>query len=342
METGELASHELLTVVARMEKVLRGWGKKAAVSITGGEPWLRKKDVISILEYMTESEVFNRVDLLTNGSLLNDDDCKTLFSLPILRRVQVSLEGATPETNNIVRGAGSFERTIETIRRIKKYGLELSVMMTIARYNYNEVIPLLELLKDENVDAFAIERFMPAGQSRKQKEQVLTSEQVRKTFEDIHQWASKNSTPRVLQYRPLFCLLADDDPHVGAMCSVGENALTIMHDGTILPCRRLPIPLGNIMKDNLFEIWAESPLLWKVRTPSGLKGKCGQCEHITQCRGCRAMAYAVTGDWLSPDPHCWHNVNLEPLAGPKLANDIRLVWPQQRQISDSRILSIRE
>ena len=47
-------------------------------------------------------------------------------------------------------------------------------------------------------------------------------------------------------YRPLFCLIAPDDVHVGAMCSVGINALTVLHDGTIYPCRRLPIPLGNI------------------------------------------------------------------------------------------------
>jgi radical SAM protein with 4Fe4S-binding SPASM domain len=329
--TGELTCDELLQILDIMEKTLRGWEKKAAVSITGGEPWLRKNEVKIILERMEKSDVFTRADLLTNGSLLDDDDCKMLASFSVLRRIQVSLEGAYPETNDKIRGEGAFNTTIESIRRMKKHGLEVSVMMTIAQYNYEEVIPLLEVLNKEQVDAFALERFMPEGQSRKQKDQVLTSEQVKQTFSAVHQWALKNTVPRVLQYRPLFCLLANNDPYVGAMCSVGENALTILHDGTILPCRRLPIPLGNILTDNLFEIWAESPFLWKVRMPSGLKGKCAHCDHIVQCRGCRAMAYSVTGDWLAPDPHCWYSVMVKN-KGPRLADDIRLVWPQHSDI----------
>lgn len=331
-EHNELGSKELLAILARMEKALLGWGKKAAVSITGGEPWLRKDDVLAILQRMSTSECFSRADILTNGSLLNEEDCKLLRQHPILRRVQVSLEGSTPESNDKIRGFGTFDKTISAIRLMKANGLEVSVMMTLAEYNRDEVIPLLELLSDENVDAFALERFMPTGQSRKQLEQVLTPAHVQQTFDKVHQWALANRAPRVLQYRPLFCLLANDDPHVGAMCSVGENALTIMHDGTILPCRRLPLPLGNIMSDNLFQIWAESPLLWRVRTPSGLKGKCGGCDYIAQCRGCRAMAYAVTGDWLAPDPHCWHEVTAPPPHGPQLREEIRLVWPQGTNI----------
>ena len=125
--------------------------------------------------------------------------------------------------------------------------------------------------------------------------------------------------------------MLEDDIHVGAMCSVGENALTILHDGTILPCRRLPMPLGNILKDNILQIWAESPILWQVRRPSGLNAKCGHCPDVSQCRGCRAMALAVTGDWLAPDPHCWRTID-SAYVGPRLRNDVSVVWPQHTDI----------
>ena len=106
-------------------------------------------------------------------------------------------------------------------------------------------------------------------------------------------------------YRPLFTLVAPDDPDVGALCSVGNNALTIMPDGTVYPCRRLPISIGNIMKDGLFKIWYDSEFLWNIRNPKNIQGKCKTCDLLANCRGCRAVAYFCVGDYLAEDPQCW-------------------------------------
>ena len=84
-------------------------------------------------------------------------------------------------------------------------------------------------------------------------------------------------------YRPLFTLVASDDPDVGALCSVGNNALTIMPDGTVYPCRRLSIPIGNILTDGLFSIWYDSEVLWKIRNPENIKGECYDCGHLASC-----------------------------------------------------------
>jgi radical SAM protein with 4Fe4S-binding SPASM domain len=111
--------------------------------------------------------------------------------------------------------------------------------------------------------------------------------------------------PRILLYRPLFALLNGHDPTVGAMCSAGTNALTIMHDGTILPCRRLPIPIGNALTDSFYKVWYTSKTLWDIRNPENIKGKCSGCDLLAACRGCRALAYTVTGDYLAEDPQCW-------------------------------------
>lgn len=328
--SGELSSTQLQEVISKMEHALRAWGRKAAVSITGGEPWVRAEDVIAIINRLQENPYFSRVDLLTNGSLLDDEACEYLSSKSIVRRVQVSIEGSSAARNDAIRGIGSFEKIIASIRQLIKHNIKVGVMMTIAAYNYDDVIPTLEMLSKEGIETFALERFMPTGQSIKQREQTLSLEHVREAFSKLNSWARAHNSPRALQYRPLFCML-EDDVHVGAMCSVGENALTILHDGTILPCRRLPLPLGNILTDNLIEIWAESPLLWQVRRPSGLNAKCGHCPDIAQCRGCRAMTYAVTGDWLAADPHCWRTVECQ-YVGPRLKREIRLVWPQHTDI----------
>lgn len=328
--SGELSSVQLQEVITKMEHALNAWGKKAAVSITGGEPWIRAEDVIAIINRLQESPHFSRVDLLTNGSLLDDEACEYLSSKSIIRRVQVSIEGSAAAQNDAIRGAGSFDKIIASIRQLVKHNIKVGVMMTIAEYNYSDVIPTLEMLSGEGVETFALERFMPTGQSVKQRDKTLSVEHVKETFSKLNEWARTHNSPRALQYRPLFCML-EDDVHVGAMCSVGENALTILHDGTLLPCRRLPMPLGNILTDNLIEIWAESPILWQVRRPSGLNAKCGHCPDIAQCRGCRAMALAVTGNWLAADPHCWRSVD-SSYAGPRLKQEVRLVWPQHTDI----------
>jgi radical SAM protein with 4Fe4S-binding SPASM domain len=78
-----------------------------------------------------------------------------------------------------------------------------------------------------------------------------------------------------------------------------------MPNGDVLPCRRLPIKIGNLFETTLYDIWYMSPFLWEIRNPEKLKGKCNHCEYIPICRGCRAVAYALQGDYLAGDPQCW-------------------------------------
>ena len=89
------------------------------------------------------------------------------------------------------------------------------------------------------------------------------------------------------------------------MCIAGLTGLTIMQDGTALPCRRLPLPLGNLLKDGLFKIWYTSPVLWDLRRKNRLAATCRKCDLLSQCGGCRAAAFAATGDYQAKDPQCW-------------------------------------
>jgi radical SAM protein with 4Fe4S-binding SPASM domain len=91
-------------------------------------------------------------------------------------------------------------------------------------------------------------------------------------------------------------------------CSAGVSGLTFLSDGTIVPCRRLPIPLGNIKFDAIREIWATSPVLDALRDRSRYAGKCGACRQWATCRGCRAIAAAARlrgpDSLLAADPQC--------------------------------------
>lgn len=302
---GELTDGQLMEVAERLEAALKAWGRRGAISLTGGEPWLRRQAVLALVDRFAEGGVVDRVDLLTNGELLSDEDCEELARRPLVRRIQVSMEGASAASHDAIRGEGSFRRTLEAIVRMKSHGLTVAVMMTVSRHNVTEISALVDLLREHDVDVFSVDRFIPEGQGEEHRSWLLSPEELRSAFEGVHQLASQYDRPRILMYRTLFCLVDDQSPYVGAMCSVGVNALSIVHDGTIYPCRRLPIALGNVLTDSLHDIWFGSPELWKVRDPSNLKGRCSNCKHVPICRGCRAMALAVHGDWLGEDPQCW-------------------------------------
>jgi len=294
---------QLLLIGNHLCDAAQKWGKKASFSLTGGEPFSNSKNIFSLLDLLEKRNV-DRVDILTNGTLIDEKITKKLKKYTKLRRIQLSLEGLK-DTNDKIRGNGSYERTIKTIKQLKEQSFNVSIMMTIGRHNYNEVIPLAKELGLLNVDAFILDRFIPEGQSNDKKDWLLSSEEIRQVYSLAYNFFQASLKPRFLLYRTLFCLLNPDDSHIGAICSVGNNALTIMPNGDVFPCRRLPIKIGNLLEETIYNIWYTSPLLWEMRNPENLKGKCHNCEYIPICRGCRAMAYAITGNYFESDPQCW-------------------------------------
>ena len=93
-------------------------------------------------------------------------------------------------------------------------------------------------------------------------------------------------------------------------CAAGVSGLTLLPDGTITPCRRLPIPVGNVRSDRLREVWATSDVLARLRNRNLYSSSCGRCPRWAECRGCRAIAYAYAqlqghDDYLGPDPQCF-------------------------------------
>ncbi len=90
----------------------------------------------------------------------------------------------------------------------------------------------------------------------------------------------------------------------GAGCLAGSGVCFISHRGEVYPCGYLPLKAGHLRAQSFAEIWEESPLFAVLRDPDSLKGKCRLCEFRKLCLGCRARAYAATGDFLSEEPVC--------------------------------------
>jgi len=274
----ELGLPELLKIVDIMENAVLKWDKIGTLSITGGEPFIRRYELYGLLGRIEITDSLIYYDILTNGSLITKEEVKILSQFKKLRRVQVSLEGATEKTNDLIRGTGAFKDTLNAIHCLKDVGIEISVMTTVSRLNCYEIPDLINLCEREGVSALALERLIPEGGGIGMINHILSSEELHKLYYNIYLLAQRNLRVRLLLYRPLFSIIAPDDPTVGALCSAGNNALTIMPDGTVYPCRRLPISLGNILTDGIYKIWYDSDILWKIRNPDNLNDKCRYCD----------------------------------------------------------------
>jgi radical SAM protein with 4Fe4S-binding SPASM domain len=87
-------------------------------------------------------------------------------------------------------------------------------------------------------------------------------------------------------------------------CLAGTGVCFISHEGEIYPCGYLPVKAGDLREKSFAEVWTDSAVFELLRDTGNLKGKCGCCEFRNICMGCRARAFAATGDMLDEEPFC--------------------------------------
>lgn len=106
-------------------------------------------------------------------------------------------------------------------------------------------------------------------------------------------------------------------------CLAGTGVCFISHEGEVYPCGYLPVMAGDLRKQTFTEIWESSLVFNQLRDSGNLKGKCGCCEFRNICMGCRARAFAATGDFLDEEPFCVYQPRMgkpESASKPRIAS----------------------
>jgi len=284
---------------------LSEWDRKACIHLTGGEPLL-KEELFNLLQYLDPKTEIEELGIITNGLLLSREVVKRLSAFPKLKKIKISLDGADAEVHDSIRQRGVFEKVIQSLPMIKQENrFEIILMVTVMKRNYRSLPSLIRLCKDLGVDGLILERFIPLGRGKTFMNEVLEKDQWRELVEILMEFFSIKVDEDDIPSYQAFQITFDEDGAelLGAPCIIGRDGLCIMPEGIVFPCRRFPIPIGNLMNESLQEIWGSSSLLDQLRKKKNLKGRCGKCE-IQDCRGCRSLALALTGDYLEEDPHC--------------------------------------
>ena len=312
----ELSLAEIRLVLDEIIDMLEAWSEtyqlefSPSLNITGGEPLLRK-DLFEILEEMSTTGF--AIYLLTNGTLINKDKAEQLARLGI-NGVQVSIEGPE-EIHDSIRGKGSFAASCKGVAHLVKAGLRLTLNATLSEINAEKFQDMVDIAATLGVQKLGFSRLVPSGRGLDLVNRMIGRQRVREIYESIfglHTGSLKIVTgdPVASQMRNGPEVVNDCGSIASSGCAAGISGLTILPDGTVTPCRRLPTPLGNVRQDSLREIWANSEILEQLRDRSQYKGRCGSCERWAVCRGCRAIAYAYSltqgkPDILAEDPQCF-------------------------------------
>jgi len=304
---GDLDWSGLQKVSDNVISTLREWNKTACIHLTGGEPLL-KPELFSLLNDLERPSMVEELGIITNGLLIDCDLIGRLSEFSKLKKIKVSLDGADIETNDSIRQKGTFEKVMQNLSLIKKEErFEIFLMFTVMKKNFKGLPSLFRLCQDLGIDGLIIERFIPLGRGKGIMNEVLSQEEWREMIGMLLDFLpTEGEEQPFLPYQAFQISLNGGEPELlGAPCVIGVDGLCIMPEGNVLPCRRFPISIGNLLATPLKQIWEESKLLKKLRKKENLKGKCGICE-MKDCRGCRSLALALTGDYLGENPHCWY------------------------------------
>jgi len=280
------------------------------LSFDGGEPLLRKDDLLQFVKTAKEQGLFTY--LLTNGLLLDESIAGQLKEAG-LGSIQVSLDGLK-KTHNRIRGKGSFEKAVRGIKTAKKAGHRITARITLNKFNLDEAKDLLEFVIELGCEAFGIRRFIPCGRAI---DNISDLEIDKQRYLEVIQSCVKKAGKRIqLQIGadpvliPRTYLIEQIKKEYGttnilAGCGAGITMCHVNSEGDVYPCSTLPISAGNIRKQDLGEIWKNGEIFKVLREGrKNLKGHCGECKYTFSCGGCRASALYYKNDVLEYDPYC--------------------------------------
>ncbi len=278
------------------------------ISIAGGEPFFCK-DFFPFIEECRKSNI--EVSVSTNGLCLNEEIVKKLNSLE-LKTITVSVDGGCEESNDAVRGKGSFKKVINGLNVLKNFcSLNYCIKMTIMRTNMGDIEKIIKLGIKSGCKSVKFNCVREDGRAHENKELVVLSREeyinVLKEIESL----KKKYKGEIKIKAPLNIYCPDEYMYIeelGFGCFAGKESICIDALGNVRACSHFPKEYiaGNIRENSLLEIWNNSSQLNLFRDLEG-NIDCNSCKVYDKCRGgCRYRAY-LNGDINGKDPYCFIN-----------------------------------
>ena len=302
MRKGELSTKDCFQVIDALAAM-----KVFQFNIGGGEPFIRP-DFLDLMEYAHQKGMVTCIS--TNGTLIDKAIARRLDNRLVY--IQVSLDGATPASNDAIRGRGSFHKVIQALQYLRQMDIEVSINTVLTRRSFSELDQLKELAASFGAK-LRVSRFRPSGRGKQSWTQLNVD---RKQLVDFSKWLRENLA--VSTGDSFFSVATEERRSLGLnMCGACKLTCCLSPMGEIYPCAFLQeaeFLAGKLPQDSFDIVWHNSPVFHSFRQLE--IESCENCYRFDLCHGgCPAIAYHTQRKLGLPDPGCLANcVKEKPLA----------------------------
>ncbi|NTW57766.1 MAG: selenobiotic family peptide radical SAM maturase [Nitrospirae bacterium] len=285
---------------------------RGAISFTGGNPLLHPQ--FNEIYRAAADRGFGTAIL---GNPAPRERIEEIVRIQMPSFFQVSLEGLR-EHNDSIRGAGHFDRIMAFLDILRSLGVYSMVMLTLTRDNMDEVIPLSALLRGK-ADVFHFNRLALFGEGANLK--LPDRKRYRKFLED---YLAAGETNPVMGIKDNLINILRREKGIdlfggcaGYGCGAAFNFVSLLADGEVHACRKLPSPIGNLHRQNLAAVYDSEAARRYRLGPSA----CRDCEVRPACGGCLASTLSSgLNIFENKDPFCFKQ---EPVAKSQHPEGIR-------------------
>lgn len=259
------------------------------LGLTGGEPLLRK-DLFEILDAAVAAGL--HPCLTTNGLLVTEEIARKLGQRPLVW-LNVSMEGPDAQSNDLVRGAGTFEQLRPRLRLLAQHA-RFTLAFTIMRHNAHLVGRCAELARDVGAHSAVFRPLYPAGTALSNLDLMPSFSQYQGALRTLFAIDLADGELRGLDpFSPESRQESAAQIHTSHTCGAGQHVCSISVQGEVSACSFLgsSFSAGNVRNSSFAAIWRHSPQLKRMRESTGeFQG------------GCRARSQTFAGSVDAPDP----------------------------------------
>ncbi|MBU4396676.1 radical SAM protein, partial [Patescibacteria group bacterium] len=260
----DLADKDLFLIAKKIIKEL----KPIVLSLSGGEPLLKKELTYKILTYASKKNT--EIWLTSNLLLLDKNTAKKLKKLG-LKKIFTNIDNVNPKIHDRLRGKkGAFNTAIKNLKQAKKIFDHDNITITsvITKHNYKDIDLTIDFLHKHGLSKLKLLDMIPINnQSMKD---VLNQKQWQE-FYKIYKKSNIKAKTSGITITPCHALLFMGQKYLKMklpFCMAGRLNLVILATGEILPCNHLKFKefgCGNALNDSLLEVWQQSPILNRFR-----------------------------------------------------------------------------
>ena len=310
----EISHSEGMAFIADLAEGFPG----AVLILTGGEP-LTREDTLDLAAAATRLglQVALSVDV---GWLLTPERCEAIRAAGV-RRVSFSIHFPDADrSDSFACTPGFFEAARAGLANLRAAGVPFQLHTSVMRANAALLPAIYDLAIELGAAGWELFFLVPTGRASGLAGEELGSHEQERVLEWLYDLQRSAPFP-VKQicaphFRRVEAQLAHDRGErrparvttrltvMSRGCLSGNGFCFVSHVGDVCGCGFLPLSVGNVRDRSFSDIYSSAPLFQAFRDPSRLGGACGACEYRALCGGCRARAYAATGDPLAEEPDC--------------------------------------